>query len=252
MINIEAGCGLRVVRANMEKSKSIIYYTDNKLGEPINSIVQMNIYLSGLPIYSSSLEPIRFGQNVVIEGERGYPTMVKQIISCLERSNTTYVFFCEHDVLYHASHFDFTPEKDNIFYYNENVWRWMFNSDTAITHDRMIPLSCLCVNREFALNHYKLRDKVIREKGFDKIKSREPAWARKMGYEPGTKKRRRGGVTDDDFETWMSELPNIDIRHKGTFSSPKTKLENFIHKPKWWREININEIPGWDLRRVFS
>ena len=116
--------------------KNIIYYSDSRLGEPIYSIVQKYILESGLPIISASLKPIKFGDNEVVEGKRGYTTMVNQIISCLKRSKSKYVFFCEHDVLYHPSHFDFTPPRDDIFYYNDNVWRWMMGGDGAIKHDR--------------------------------------------------------------------------------------------------------------------
>ena len=228
--------------------KGIIYYSDNRFEEPLFSKVQGLIKEAGLPITSATLKPISFGDNKVIEGERSYPTMVKQIISCLQRSTAKYVFFCEHDVMYHKSHFDFTPEKDNLFYYNANVWRWWLGSDKAIRHDRMLPLSCLCANREFALDHYLARQKTINELGWSEIRSREPRWARLMGYEPGTKKKKRGGFSDDDFEVWESEFPNIDIRHKGTFSSPKIKQEDFRHPPKWWEEIKIEEIPGWNLK----
>ena len=233
-------------------TRGVIFYTDNRIGEPIRSIVQKHILESGLPITSTSLKPIDFGDNTVVEGERSYPTMVKQIISCLERSTTEYVFFCEHDVLYPESHFDFTPPKDDIFYYNSHVWRWRLWDDTAVTYDRMLPLSVMCVNREFALNHYRMRGKKIEEMGWSKTRSREPRWVRRMGYEPGTKKKRRGGLTDDNFETWRSEHPVIDVRHKGTFSSPKVKLEDFKHKPKWWKEIPIEEIKSWDLKGIFN
>ena len=231
--------------------KALIYYTDNRLSEPIYSLVQKYLLASGLPIVSASLKAIDFGDNEVIRGERSYPTMVRQIISCLERSVADYVFFTEHDVLYSRSHFDFTPSKDNIFYYNRHVWRWRLWDDKAITHDKMIPLSALCVNREFALKHYKMRERKIEEWGLDEFRSREPRRARIWGYEPGTKKKRRGGLTDDDFETWRSEYPIIDIRHKGTFSSPKVKLEDFKHKPKWWKEIPVEEVEGWDLKGLF-
>ena len=104
----------------MERSmKSIIYYTDNLLSEPIYSVVQTQLFRAGWPIYSASLKPIDFGENEVIDEERSYPTMLKQIISCLKRSPTKYVFFAEHDVLYPECHFDFSPPEDNIFYYNE-------------------------------------------------------------------------------------------------------------------------------------
>ena len=162
------------------------------------------------------------------------------------------VFFTESDVLYPASHFDFIPPKDDIFYYNKNVWRWEFGSSIAIRHERMLPLSCLCVNREFALLYYEMLEKKIKEVGLDRFKSREPELARKWGYEPGTKKKKRGGLTDDDFETWSSEYPNIDIRHKGTFSPPKVTLKSFKHQPVNWQEIPIDKIPGWNLRTLFN
>jgi len=231
--------------------RSLIYYTDNRLRNSIYYVAQKYILEAGLPIISASLKSIDFGENEVIEGERSYPTIVKQIISCLKRSKTKYVFFCEHDVLYHKSHFDFTPIRDDIFYYNKNVWRWWYGSDKAIRYDRMLPLSCLCANREFVLDHYRRRQKMIKELGWSEIRSREPRWARLIGYEPGTKKKKRGGFSDDDFDTWSSEYPVIDIRHKRTFSSPKIHLKDFKHKPKWWEEIPIEEIPGWNLKKEF-
>jgi len=232
--------------------KSIIYYTDNQLRDPIYSTVHNCILRVRLPIISASLKPISFGDNEVIKGESSYPTMVKQIISCLERSKTKYVFFCEHDVLYPKSHFDFIPPRDNIFYYNKNVWRWLFKSNYAIRYDRMIPLSCMSANRKFTLEHYKLRAKKIEEMGWDRIKSKEPSWVRKIGYEPGTKKKKRGGLTDDDFSTWISKYPIIDIRHKKTFSRPKVKVEEFKHIPKWWKETSIDKIKGWNLKKLFN
>jgi hypothetical protein len=230
----------------------IIYYTDNRIGEPIRSTVRKYILEAGLPITSASLQPIDFGDNAVIDGVKSYPTMVREIISCLERSTADYVFFCEHDVLYHKSHFDFTPPKDNIFYYNNNVWRWRAWDNIAITYSRMLPLSCLCANRKFVLEHYKMRERKIYEWGLSEFRSREPRLARIWGYEPGTKKIKRGGLTDDDFEMWSSEYPVIDIRHRKSFSRPKCTLEEFKHLPIDWREVPIEKIPGWDLRRLFN
>ena len=232
--------------------KGIIYYTDNLIEEPIKSVVQEYLSDSGLPIISASLKEIEFGKNVVVKGERGYPTMVRQIVEALKLLDTKYVFFCEHDVLYPQSHFDFTPLKDDIFYYNENVWRWAFGTDMAVQYDRMLPLSCLCANREFTLNHYLGRQKLIEEGGLNEVKSKEPEWVRKMGYEPGTKKKKRGGFSDDDFETFRSEFPVIDIRHEGTFSPPKVSLSEFKHAPKWFKEIPVEEVDGWDLKGVFQ
>lgn len=232
--------------------KGIIYYTDNQIEDPIRSVVQTLILQTGLPIVSCSLKPIPFGQNVVVSGKPGYVTMINQIITALETSTTETVFFCEHDVLYPRSHFDFTPPKVNLFYYNENVYRWELGSDQAVRYDRMLPLSCLCVNRNFALEHYRKRQAKIQQLGPELWQSREPLQARLWGYEPGTKKRRRGGFSDDDFATWRSAEPVIDIRHRGTFSPPKISLDSFKHQPTGWQEIPIAQIPGWNLKELFK
>lgn len=232
--------------------KGVIYYTDNRIQNPIKDLVRKHILESKLSIISCSLKPINLGKNIVISGQRSYPTMVKQILTCLENSEADYIFFCEHDVLYPKSHFDFTPPKDDIFYYNENVWRWWIKGDTAIRYDRMLPLSVMCVNRKFALDHYRMRWQKINEWGLDHFRSREPRLARLWGYEPGTKKQSRGGFSNDDFETWSSKEPVIDIRHSNTFSSPKVKLEEFRHQPTGWQEINIKDIKEWNLASLYQ
>ncbi len=232
--------------------KSIIYYTSNQLGEPIYSIVQKQLLKVGLPIVSVSLKPIDFGENVALNLEPGYLTMMTQIILALERSRTEYVFFCEHDVLYPLSHFSFTPPRGDIYYYNDHIWRWDYPNDRAITYDRLISLSSLCVNRQLVLNHYLTRLKKIKENQWDLIKKHEPDWARKWGYEPGTKKKKRGGFSDEDFETWKSLEPIIDIRHNGTFSKRKVTLDSFKHQPKGWRETTLDGIFGWNLKGLFN
>ncbi|MCS7092139.1 MAG: hypothetical protein NZM26_02200 [Patescibacteria group bacterium] len=235
------------------QGKGIIYYSDNRLDEPIFSIVQKLILQSKLPIVSVTHKRIELGENYVLNGPSTIVTMIKQIVMALDKSKVKYVFFCEHDVLYPPSHFEFTPPKDNIFYYNSNVWRWDYPQDRAIAYERLISLSGLCVNRQFALNHYRRRLKKILEEGFDKdTKRHEPDWARKWGYEPGTKKVRRGGFSDDDFETWESKDPLIDIRHNKNFSPRKVTLDSFKHPPTGWKEISIKNLPYWNLEEMFN
>jgi len=230
--------------------KGIIYYTDNRLGEPIYSTAQKHILSSGLPIVSISLKPIDFGENIVLDLNPSFITMIKQIETGLEASKSDFVFFCEHDVLYPASHFEFTPPRDDIFYYNSNVWRWKYPDNLAITYDRLISLSSLSVNRKFALDHYKKRLKKIKDLNLESDKRHEPDWARKWGYEPGTKKRKRGGFSDDDFETWQSRYPIIDIRHGKTFSQSKVTLDSFIHPPVNFKESSLDKIPGWNFKEL--
>lgn len=232
--------------------KGIIYYTDNSLSEPIFSVVQKQILKSSLPIVSISLKPIDFGENIVLNLSPGFLSMIKQITKALETSKSDYVFFCEHDVLYPASHFDFTPSRDDIFYYNANSWRWKYPQNCAITYDRLISLSYLCVNRKFALDHYRKRLAKIKELNLISDKKREPLWARRWGYEPGTKRTGRGGFSDDKFETFISKEPIIDIRHGKTFSQSKVTLESFVHPPKNFRKTTLDKIQGWNLNELFN
>ena len=239
--NTSVGCGY--------VDKGIIYYTDGLLGGKILAVVQDQITKgASLPIVNVSLKPSDFGKNIVLSLKPGILSMYKQIVAGLEESKADVVFFCEHDVLYHPSHFDFIPSEPNVFYYNVNVWRWKYPEDLAITYENIVSLSSLCVNREFALNHYKYRLTKIYEMGWDKITNHhEPYWCRLIGHEPGTKRTRRGGITNDRSELWRSEFPNIDIRHDRTFTRQKCTLAEFKHPPEitTWKERRVNEIEGW-------
>ena len=238
---------------NKEESRGVIFYTDSRIKSPVKEVVMDFIKKSELPIVSCSLQPLDFGKNIVLENrQRSYPTMIEQITLALENLDTKYVFFTEHDVLYPLDHFSFIPPKDDVFYYNINAWRWWIVGGWAITYDQLHSLSGMCVNREFALNHYKLRMKKIEEWGLDKLRSREPRQGQIWGYEPGTKPRRRGGFSDDTFETWKSKEPIVDIRHTRTFSSPKINLSDFKHKPTNWQQIDYKDIPGWNLDKLFD
>jgi len=233
-------------------TKGCIYYTDNRAKEFILETCRGQIKRAWPgKIVSVSLAPVDLGQNIVLAGhERSYTTMVRQIIMALEALDTDIVFFLEHDVLYHPSHFDFWPSKEEIYYYNTNNWRWGIKEDFAITYDRLVSLSQLCVYRQTALNHFQGRLKYILEKGLDKVPGHDPKWARVMGFEPGTKPRRKGGFSDEEFEVWRSALPNIDIRHRHTYSPPKYRLSDFAHPPQNWRQVNIDDIPYWNLREL--
>lgn len=236
----------------MKMSKGIIYYTDNRLSEPIFSIVQQKILESNLPIVSVSLQPIDFGQNIVVAGESGYISMVNQIVTALEASTAEVVYFCEHDVLYHKSHFDFTPSRDDVYYYNFNNWRWDYPTNRLIKYDELTSLSQLCVSRNLALNHFKLRQREMKQLGLEKFIVKDPHQARLWGYEPGRKKRRNGAFIEEKSDNFNSEYPNIDIRHHGSFTFNKVKLKDFIHPPTNWKETTSDRIPGWNLKKLFN
>lgn len=232
-------------------NKGIIYYTDNRLPEPMFSIVQKEILKASLPILSVSLHPIDFGKNIVLDLRPGITTLNRQILVGLEASTAETVFFCEHDVLYHPSHFDFTPRQDTISYYNTNVWRWDYPKDRLITYDFVRSLSGLCINRQLAISYYRERIERIEKNGWTDT-SREPGWARKMGHEPG---KMKNSIPSNLCEHWRSEYPNIDIRHNGTITRRKCNLSDFKHPPsaESWKETTLDNIPGWlDLKKLFN
>ncbi len=234
--------------------KSIIYYTDNRLDEKIFKIVQKKLLDVGLPIVSVSLKPMDFGRNIHLDLKPGIVTMFKQILTALEASTADTIFFCEHDVLYHPSHFDFVPPKNDIFYYNTNVWRWKYPSDLAVTYENITSLSNLCAGRQLLINHYKERLRIIEKKGWDKEAGREPGWARRMGYEPGTKSIRQKIIQDGFCQYWQSKYPNIDIRHGRTLTKTKCSRSEFKHPPSLesWKETTLDKISGWDLKKMFN
>ena len=235
--------------------KSAIYYTVNQVDKKIMQICQDQIRRAFKGnIVSVSTEPIRFGRNVCLPSlKRSVPGMVKRILVALLESDDDIIFFLEDDVLYHPSHFDFTPPRKDIYYYNVNNWRWDYPNDRLITYDYLKSLSGMCCYKELAINHYqKMMERIIRDKR-DWNYEKEESWARSWGYEPGTKPIKKGGFSDEEHEIWKSEFPNIDIRHTTNFTKRKTRPEDFKHLPDMstWKETTLDEIPGWNLKEMF-
>lgn len=216
------------------KSKGIIFFTDNQLNLKIARKVQGQLKSIGLPIVSCSLKPMSFGQNVVLNESRSIPTMFKQILTALETSVSDIVFLCEHDVLYHPSHFDFTPKDRNTFYYNVNVYKIKSEGGQALWVDDCRQVSGLCGYREELIKHYRERVSYIEKHGF----------SREMGFEPGTHKRIKW-QNEYKSESWKSEFPNVDIRHNHNLTPNRWSKEQFRNEKytEGWKLVD--EIPYW-------
>ena len=219
--------------AQQGPTKAIVYYTDNRLSPTIMAACQRQLKKAGLPIVSVSLQPLDFGQNIVLDLERGPLTMFKQILAGIEASDADVLYFCEHDCLYNPSHFDFTPERDNLFYYNNNVWKVDAETGRALFHYSN-HTSQLCARRSLLLEHYRKRVAMVERDGF----------SRRMGYEPGTHNRKER-VDDYGYETWMSERPNIDLRHGQNLTRTRWNKSEFRNRKftKGWTEAE--SVPGW-------
>lgn len=218
---------------DQQARKGILYYTDNRLDPLIQKAVWSQLEKIGLPIISVSLEPIPFGENIVLQKDRGIQTMFEQILTGLEALQTDFVYFCEHDVLYHPSHFDFTPERMDTYYYNENIWKVDYQTGRTLFYYAQ-QVSGLCGYRPLLLKHYQQRIALIRENGF----------SRKMGFEPGTHGRAER-VDDFKAESYFSPSPNLDIRHADNLTPSRWNKAQFRNAKftRGWTEAE--EIPPW-------
>ena len=224
-----------------EITKGMIYYTTNELDERIAKPVRDRLLKISsdkkIDIVSASLKKMDFGvKNVRFPSlKKSYYAMHKQILGALENSKADWIFFTEHDVLYHPSHFDFQPKDKETFYYNQNVW--YLREDGHALHYDVNQLSGLCVWRETAVIHYRERLARIEKEGF----------SRNMGFEPFTHGRVEWS-SKFKCETWKSEYPNVDIRFGVNSTGMRWKKEEYRNQQLLinWQESENYTIPGWN------
>lgn len=216
-------------------TKGIIYYTDNRLDDRIAMRIRTQLLTIGLPIVSASLAPINFGHNIVLPLERGSLTMFKQILAALEAAEEEIIYFCEHDVLYHPSHFFFTPKTRKTFYYNVNVWKVRAEDGHAVWVDNCKQVSGLVGFRDDLIDHYRERVDFT-ERGI---------WKRGMGFEPGMEIPRLPWTTNYPTMTWMSEKPNLDIRHNTNLTKNRWSTDQFRDKTTCENWTESYSVPYW-------
>jgi len=216
-------------------SKGIVWYTDNRLDENIMTSCQNNLLNSanGHRIVSVSLKPLKFGDNIHLPLERGYLTLFKQILAGLEALDTDIVFLAEHDCLYNPSHFDFTPPDRTKVYYNQNVWHLRLSDGHAVYYDAK-RTSQLCAYRDVLLDHYRKRVERVEREGF----------SRRIGFEPGSHNRKER-IDDLKSDVWVSENPNIDIKHGHNLTPARWNPAKFRDQRNCQNWKEADEIPAW-------
>lgn len=221
-------------------TQGIIYYTCLTHDPLIESMcrVQLNKARGETWLVSVSRgASIDYGdENVIVEGERSPLTMHRQILTGLETIKTDVVFLCESDVLYHPSHFDFTPALD-CFCYNTNVWKVRYPDGLAVWTDDMQQVSGVCAYRDVLLDFYSQRTPQIEDYGFNRH------------YEPGVKQD-VGSLT---VSNRLSTYPNLCIRHNANLTKSKwspTEFRNSRYAKGWQTSYNV---AGWgDTRELFK
>lgn len=228
-------------------SKGVVYYTDNDIDPKLFETCQKQI-LKGIKekhIVSVSLKPIGFGTNIIIPSQRGYITMTKQILTGVKKSQSDVIFLCEHDVLYHPTHFDFVPLEQSKFYYNVNVWRIRISDGYAIKTDDCRQLSGLCAYRSLLLEYLEKRLQLLEMANVNTSEEEFNKYVRLMGFEPGTHNR----IMNLKYEStiYSSNFSNLDIRHDKNLTPSRWSKDQFRNQKftKGWTESNINKIEGW-------
>jgi len=219
--------------------KGIVYYTHNECQEYILNACrdQIDRCLNGMPLVSVSLQPLDWHENIVLQLKPCDLTMFEQQLAGLEAIDADVVFFCEHDVLYHPSHFDFDPPRDDIYYFNINVWAVDADTGQGIHYDGMRMTSGLVAYRDIHIEHYTNKVKWVAERG--------KMSRRKIGYEPG-KPVSRKRLGDYGRRHYRSEYPNVDIKHDFNITRKRFDLSDFNnrkHIEDSW--VSDYEVPYW-------
>lgn len=226
------------IRAPAPERKGIVYYSDQSAPLAILDASRQTIEAAGLPIVAVTIGAIDWpaAESVVVPFARGYLSMFRQILLGLECLDVDLVYLCEHDVLYAPEHFAFTPARRNITYYNQAVWK-VNAADGRALHYRCSQTSGLCADRRVLLEHYRRRVARVERDGYQ----------RSMGFEPGTRQTRHGGIDDLEHETWMAARPNVDLRHGQNLTPSRWRQEQFRNRryTAGWTEADA--VPGWGV-----
>lgn len=207
-------------------NKTLIYYTCNTHEPEIDDLARKYLSKIDLPIISVSLnKEIDFGdKRIVLYGERSPLMMHKQMVKGLELCDAEYAFMVESDVLYHPSHFEFTPKRNDTYYFNVNVWKQRWPDKYFVKTDNSQQVSGMVADRNLLLEYYTKRVPEIEKKGFDRH------------YEPRNPR-----------ENYESEVPLICIRHSMNLTRSKWSPLDYRNKEyaRGWKEAT--KVPGWNF-----
>ena len=239
---------------------TIIYYTENLIPEPLFTQIQKLLVKSanGRPIVSVSHKPIDLGTNICIGVyKRSWLMLYRQLLLGMKLAKTKYVAMAEHDCLYTNEHFSFKPPRDDTFYYNEynRLVQWtnkhpelkgMYSTYTDPRSKKRYALSQMICNRELFVDSLNKRldliDKdrsVLRnianasEFGYSKLK-RVQKWA-KSGRAVYLKNMLEDLLEKENYGSFKTKVPNLDIRHDGNFTGAKRGKRRTFDEPYWGR-----------------
>jgi len=228
----------------MAPKTTIIYLTDNEL-DPLIAETCKRYLLKAADdsrIVSVSQRPIDLGDNVCV-GEIGRSglSIDRQLRSGLDVIDTEFVAIAEHDCIYGAEHFAWTPPDKIFFYYNVNCWLLQYRSIAHPEYDgmfslygeRMVQSQLVCgadalraaVDEKLAI----LSDQSVVERWPVHSRIGEPGTnylhrSRRVFRDPALLpvwRRVKAYITRYNARNFRTRVPNIDIRHGQNFTGAR-------------------------------
>jgi hypothetical protein len=237
-----------------ETKKTIIYLTDNTLDPVIAAKCREKLIEAAgdNPIISVSQEPVDLGRNICVgKIGRSWMSLQRQLLAGLEAATTKYVAIAEHDCLYTKEHFNWIPPRDDVFYYNHNFWLlWFSNNHPELKGmysywPKRFCLSQLICNRDLLKASTNERIALLQD-GYHIVKglfgAGEPGVCDRiaMGKLENSPERptqlqeyTKGCLTEYESKSFMTETPNVDIRHNSNFTGPKRGKNRTYSIPYW-------------------
>ena len=222
---------------------TIIYLTDNSLDVALEVACQRLLLnaAQGRRIVSVSQRPMGFGDNVCVGdiGRSGL-SMDRQMMAGLVEAKARWVAIAEHDCVYSAEHFDWTPTNDEHFFYNDNCWLVQLKNEKhpdmdglySFIRGRRVQSQLIC-SREALVEATQRKIDLLSSEAWQ---TRHPV--RPIG-EPGSADYAKGRQLVNrpsmrhlwaqlkDYLTryaavdFSTTVPNIDIRHGHNFTGPR-------------------------------
>jgi len=249
------------------KSKTILYLTDNRLDERLaRRCMELLVKVSlGMPIVSVSQKPIDLGHNICVGdiGSSG-PSLETQLYEGLKHVDTRWVMMAEHDCVYSEEYMRWNPPDDEFFWYNDNCWLCQLHNPRWPEMDGLYSF----MGRRRAQSQLQCNTERFRAASGEKlailtsVEWRTKYPKRYLG-EPGTcdpdkamkltrfanmrqtRKDIKNYMTEYQAREWRSAIPNIDIRHGANFTGPRRgKLRTYSLDP--WG--TIYEVLGEEFR----
>jgi len=210
---------------NYESPRVIVYYTDSQLDEKLAGPVRKRIKkMAGpIPIISVSQKPLDFGKNICVgEKPRVMLSMFEQMLEGLKAAPPeSIVYFCEHDVFYHPSHFAYLPKKNTHAYFNTNRYHYRFGMEMFLKARGKRAYSQGVAYREMWIKHIETR---IEEFKVKPHKIHIP------------------------FINFISDRPNVDMRHGHNLTPDGEYKRDWLHG----NVPGTVNLPGWGRPKHFE